>query len=274
MAKKEIKIKPFWYSDIWVFPKLITIITTLDKHGKVNAAPYSHIMQYDVMAKTPKMMLGLRQDSHTLTNIEDTGEFVINCPSFDYLDDMMETARFYPAGYNELEKTRFTEIPSIHVKPPSLKECPQIMECTVDSITHLEKSSGIVIANIKAIVMDEGLDEMDRAERLKAMNLPVGLGDQNRKYYYHTSTTDFAMHELKDPPNSAMSSEARTNLPWDDQAMQALMTVPPPVRKLVITQAEDWVEEHGWHDVTLDRFMAMGEELGIDDELLARFKID
>jgi len=31
--KKEIKIKPFWYSDIWLFPKLITIITTLDKEG-------------------------------------------------------------------------------------------------------------------------------------------------------------------------------------------------------------------------------------------------
>ena len=33
MAKEEIKIKPFWYSDIWLFPKLITVITTLDKDG-------------------------------------------------------------------------------------------------------------------------------------------------------------------------------------------------------------------------------------------------
>ena len=51
--KEEIKIKPFWYSDIWLWPKLITIITTLDKNGTVNAGPYSHIMQYDVMTKNP-----------------------------------------------------------------------------------------------------------------------------------------------------------------------------------------------------------------------------
>ena len=271
--KKEIKIKPFWYSDIWVFPKLITIITTLDKHGKVNAAPYSHIMQYDVMQKKPRIMLGMRQGSHTLTNIQDTGEFVINCPPFDYLDDMMETARFYPAGVNELDNTRFTQIPSRKVKPPSLQECPQIMECTVEEINLLEKSSGIIIANVEAIVMDEGLDEMDREQRLKAMNLPVGLGDHQRKYYYHTSTTDFSMHELKDAPDSIQAAEVRTEMEWDDGAMQALMSIPAPVRKLVIKEAEDYAQENGGDRVTLDLFIAMGEEFGIDDELLDRFKI-
>lgn len=271
--KKEIKIKPFWYSDIWVFPKLITIITTLDKHGKVNAAPYSHIMQYDVMQKNPRIMIGLRQDSHTLTNIQDTGEFVINCPPFDYLDDMMETARFYPAGVNELDNTRFTQIPSRKVKPPSLAECPQIMECTVEEINLLPKSSGIVIANIEAIVMDEGLDQMDRAERLQAMNLPVGLGDHQRKYYYHAPTTNFSVHELAEPPNSTQAADARTQMQWDDNAMQALMAIPAPVRKLVIKEAEDFATEKGDTEVTIERFIEMGEEFGIDDELLDRFKI-
>ena len=88
--KEEIKIKPFWYSDIWLWPKLITIITTLDKNGTVNAGPYSHIMQYDVMTKNPRMLIGFRQDSHTFVNIEETGEFVVNCPSASHLDDMME----------------------------------------------------------------------------------------------------------------------------------------------------------------------------------------
>ena len=64
--KKEAKIRPFWYSDVWLFPKLITIVTTLDEDGKVNAAPYSHIMQYDVMPKNPRIMVGMRQSSHTL----------------------------------------------------------------------------------------------------------------------------------------------------------------------------------------------------------------
>jgi hypothetical protein len=29
--KEEIKIRPFWYSDIWIFPKLINVITSLDE---------------------------------------------------------------------------------------------------------------------------------------------------------------------------------------------------------------------------------------------------
>jgi hypothetical protein len=38
--RAEIKIKPFWYSDFWLFPKLVTIVTTLDVNGRLNAAPY------------------------------------------------------------------------------------------------------------------------------------------------------------------------------------------------------------------------------------------
>ena len=84
------------------------------------------------------MIVGFRQDSHTFQNICATKEFVVNCPTADYLDDMMETARFFPEGVNELEHTRFTMIPSLHVKPPTIKECPQIAECVADEIIKLE----------------------------------------------------------------------------------------------------------------------------------------
>ena len=191
--KKEAKIRPFWYSDVWLFPKLITIITSLNKDGKINAAPYSHIMQYDVMAKNPRMIVGFRQDSHTFQNICETKEFVVNCPTADHLDDMMETARFFPEGVNELEHTKFTMIPSFHVKPPTIKECPQIAECVAEEIIKLEKSSGIVIAKIKALVFDEELIEMGREERIRKMNLPdrprrrkpAGLLSHHARPYLH-----------------------------------------------------------------------------------------
>lgn len=270
--KTEIKIKPFWYSDIWIFPKLITIITTLDKEGKVNAAPYSHIMQYDVMHKTPRMMVGFRKESHTFQNISDTGEFVINCPPADYLDDMMETARFWPAGVNELEHSRFTSIPSIKVKPPSIDECPQIMECTVDEIKVLHKSSGIVFGNIETIRVDEGLEKMDRAERIPAMNLPIGLGDQNRKYYYHAYIDRVVMHELVEPPGGQRGGEIRTTLDWDEDALRALMAVPVGVRKMVTEQVENFAKENGEERVTNARFAEMSEEYGMDEEFLDRFR--
>lgn len=270
--KEEIKIRPFWYSDIWLFPKLITIITSLDKQGRVNAAPYSHIMQYDVMAKNPRMIVGFRQESHSFENICATGEFVVNCPSADYLDDMMETARFWPEGVNELDHTRFTMIPSRKVKPPSIEECPQIAECTVDQIIHLEKSSGIIIANIEAIVMDEGLADMDRAERIPAMNLPVGLGDQSRRYYYHCTTENITMHELAEPPGGQQGGKIKMTMPWDEQGTAALMEVPVALRKMVCEQVEEFAAKKGAATVTSQHMRDMANEYGIDADLMARFE--
>jgi len=270
--KKEVKIRPFWYSDIWIFPKLITIITSLDKEGRVNAAPYSFIMQWDVMHFQPQMMLGFRQDSHTFQNICDTGEFVINCPSWDTLEDMMETARFWPAGVNELEHTNYTMIPSKKVKPPSIEECPQICECTVDEIIKLKKSNGIVIGNIEAIVVDEGLEEMGRPERIKAMNLPIGLGDEKRLDYYYCDTENVVMHRLKDTLQAYQGIDAKTAMEWDEGSSQALMQIPPGVRAMVISNTEDAAREKGHETVTLKFFQELAAEYGMDDEIMDRFR--
>jgi len=270
--KKEIKIRPFWYSDVWLFPKLVTVITSLDAQGRLNAAPYSHIMQYDVMHKRPRMILGFRQDSHTFENIVATGEFVINCPSADYLPDVMEAARFYPEGVNELEHTRFTPIPSTKVKPPTLKECPQIAECTVDEIIRLEKSSGIVIANIVAILVDDGIETMGREERIRAMNLPIGLGDADRVDYYYGLIDKIAHFKLKESPETyAATANLKTSLPWDDDAMAALMKVPAFVRKMVLGQVEKYATEKQAARVTLAHMTELMAEFGMDDAVMARF---
>jgi len=270
--KKEVKIRPFWYSDIWLFPKLITVVTTLDAKGGVNAAPYSHIMQYDVMAKNPRMIMGFRQDSHTFENICATKEFVINCPSADYVDDVMETARFYPEGVNELEHTRFTAIPSLKVKPPSLKECPQIAECVAEEIVRLDKSSGIVIAKIVALMFDEGLEEMDREARIRAMNLPVGLGDEARRDYFFATTKEMTFHTLKETPQGYAAVGLKVEMPWDDDAMQELMKVPPFVREMVTRQVERYTAKKGDARVTHAHMTGASSDLGMDDALMARFR--
>ncbi len=270
--KKEIKIKPCWYSDVWLFPKLITIITSLDAQGRVNAAPYSHIMQYDVMHKRPRMMVGFRQDSHTFENICATREFAVNCPPADYLEDVMETARFYPEGVNELQHTRFTPIPSKKVKPPSLKECPQIAECTVDEIVKLDKSSGIVIANIVAIVVDEELETMDREQRIRAMNLPIGLGDSDRVDYHYGIIDDIVTYKIKETPHSYVASvDLKTGIPWDDGAMADLMKIPAMVRKMVMGQTEKHARGQGSDRVTRQHMVELAAEFGMDEAVLARF---
>lgn len=72
-TKVSVPIKVFWYSDRIVWPKTVTIITTVNKEGVPNAAPLSGIMHYDNLDKQPRVMLHMRKFAHTIQNICDTG---------------------------------------------------------------------------------------------------------------------------------------------------------------------------------------------------------
>lgn len=181
MAKKTIPIKPFWYSDILVIPKVVTIITTINPQGVVNAAPYSLFVPYDIMHNHPQVLVGMRKFSHTYKNIVTTREFVVNFPSAEFLDDVMETSRFYREGMCELDHTKFTSIASQKVSPPSLKECKQHIECTLYKNYEIGPTQAKVIGDIAAIVVDEELVSLNRAKRISQLNLPVYMGDEKRK---------------------------------------------------------------------------------------------
>jgi flavin reductase (DIM6/NTAB) family NADH-FMN oxidoreductase RutF len=264
--KKTVPIKPFWYADVVVFPKLVTIVTTVNKEGIVNAAPYSAFMQYDSMDKNPRVIVGMTKFRHTYKNILATGEFVVNFPPADFLDGVMETCRFYPEGVSELDHTRFTPIPSQKVSPPSLKECGQIIECTLDKHYALDKIQAHVIGNVVALVFDEELIELGREERFKKLNLPISIGDEKRKYFYYGKVHEIEMHELSPPPKEdTVEEKIKTGMPWDEEALKALMDVPSAIREMVVEMSEDIVKQEGSDRMTYERYMKIIEEYAPKD---------
>jgi flavin reductase (DIM6/NTAB) family NADH-FMN oxidoreductase RutF len=264
--KKCIPIKPFWYSDVVVFPKMVTIITTVNKAGNVNAAPYSFFMQYDVLQQNPRVIVGMRKTSHTYQNIAATGEFVINFPPADFLDDVMETSRFFSKGVNELDYTRLTQIASQKVTPPSIKECGQIIECKLCKQYELDKVQGHVIGDIVALVFDEELIELGREERFRKLNLPISLGDEKRKFFYYGLIDTVEMHELKPPPKEDNAKDKiKTSIPWDKKALKALMDVPSAIREMVVEMSEDIIKKEGAERVTYERYMKLVEEYAPKD---------
>jgi flavin reductase (DIM6/NTAB) family NADH-FMN oxidoreductase RutF len=270
--KKTVPIKPFWYADVVVFPKVVTIITTLDEKGVVNAAPYAYFIHYDVMQHNPRVMVGMRKTTHTYQNIAATGEFVVNFPPADLLQDLMETARFYPKGINELENTRFTPIASQKVAPPSLKECGQIIECKLNKQYELDKVQAHVIGDVVALVFDEELIPLGREERFRRLNLPIGLGDEKRKYFYYGLIDRIEKHELKPPPKEEETGEAiKTEMPWDEEALKALRDIPSAIRAMVVEMSEDIIKKEGADRVTYERYMKLVEEYAPPD-LQDRFK--
>lgn len=272
--KRSIPIKPFWYSDVLVLPKLVTIITTVNKHGVVNAGPYSLFVPYDVMNKRPQVMIGMRKFSHTYKNILSTGEFVVNFPSADYLDEVMETSRFYPEGKSELEHTTFTLIPSQKVKPPSLKECGQHIECQLYKNYEIDKTQAKVIGTIVAIVVNEELLAVDRGERIKKLHLPIYMGDEKRRYFYFSTVNSAEMIELKPPPRvREQENEFTTKLAWEEEALQALNEIPSYVRAMVAEMTEDIVQKEGLNKVTYERFFNLMKEYA-PKEVLDRFETE
>ncbi len=177
----------FWYTHILVIPKFVSIVTTLDKGGKINAAPYSLGTPYNIGKKNPQILLGMRGSSHTCKNAIATEEFVLNFPSSSYLQDVMTTAQFMPKEENELEHTQFTTVPSKRVSPPSIRECSQHLECRLHNVMELDYGQVLVIGDIVEIVVDKSLIEMKRLDRIKAVDPPVYLGDEQRKHFYFST---------------------------------------------------------------------------------------
>jgi len=107
--KKTIIPEFLWHLDKLCICFQVTIITTMDAEGRVNAAPFGLVLPYSGDPERPQMMVGSNRIWHTAQNIEATGEFVINYPSFSLYSRVSECGRLYDEGVNELEKVKRTD---------------------------------------------------------------------------------------------------------------------------------------------------------------------
>ena len=127
------------------------------------------------------------------------------------------------------------------------------------------------IRNIVAIVVDEKIADMDRGQRIQAMNLPVGLGDEDRVEYFYGIMDNVVHHTLKEAPEGYQAAKLKTALEWDEPAMVALMKVPAMVRNMVMTQTEKHARSQGATRVTATHMRELAEEFGMDEAVLSRF---
>ena len=96
--KMSLELDTMWHVDalLQVFP--ITIVTTIDREGRINAAPYSLVLPFCSSSKNPQMLLISNKNWHTAKNIEATGEFVLNYPRAGQLKDVQRPHIFILPG--------------------------------------------------------------------------------------------------------------------------------------------------------------------------------
>ncbi len=110
-----------------VAPRPIGWVTSLNKDGAVNLAPYSF---FNAMSTDPHVVVfGSQGRKDSQANIEDTGEFVCNLATWDLRDAMNETSAMVDPSVNEMERAGLEAAPSRMVKPPRVAATPVALEC-------------------------------------------------------------------------------------------------------------------------------------------------
>ena len=150
-----------------IIPRPVALVTSLDKDGNANAAPYSF---FNGMSEDPPLIvLGLkRRDSgpkkDTARNIEETSEFVVNIVNWEMHQGMLVTAADFPEGVDEIPLAGFTTATCDLVKPPRIAEAPVAFECR------------------KFVTVQAGIDREIAIGEVVAMHVKDEIWDAERQY--------------------------------------------------------------------------------------------
>jgi len=176
-----------------VIPRPIAWISTVDAAGVNNCAPYSF---FNAFAEDPPLCMvsfGPRQDGltkHTLTNILDTGEFVVNLVDEATANAMHLSAEEIPQDESEFTKTGLTPAPALRVRHPRIAEAPISFECTVYKTLEITATRVFVFGEIVLLHARDGIIDPLTKRVDEAHYRPIGRLYANR---YCTTRQRFAL---------------------------------------------------------------------------------
>ncbi|RVC47731.1 MAG: flavin reductase family protein [Mesorhizobium sp.] len=132
-----------------VAPRPIGWISTIDRQGKINLAPYSFFNAFST--KPFIVWFSSEGEKDSATFAEETGEFVANLVSRELAQKMNSTAVDAPRGVSEFGYADLTMAPSRLVAPPRVAEAPAALECRVTEIIRPRaldgtQTSAVVVA--------------------------------------------------------------------------------------------------------------------------------
>jgi len=158
-----------------ISPRPIAFASTIDADGKSNLSPFSF---FNVFSANPPILIfsparRVRDNSikHTLENVYQVKEVVINVVNYTMAQQMSLASTEYAKGINEFEKAGFTMLKSDLVKPFRVAESPVQFECKVNEIMALGTEGGagnLIISEVLKIHISRAiLDKNDRIDQEK-----------------------------------------------------------------------------------------------------------
>ncbi len=112
-----------------VYPTPAALITSVDSEGKPNIITLGEVAM--VSLHPTRVSVGTRPATYSNGLIKATGEFVINFPTADMVNEVDFCGTKSGRDVDKFAETGLTPEPAVHVKPPLIKECPVNLECKV-----------------------------------------------------------------------------------------------------------------------------------------------
>ena len=150
-----------------VAPRPICFASTIDSEGNANLSPFSF---FNVFGSKPPILIfsparRVRDNTikHTLENVYETKEVVINIVNYNMVQQASLSSCEYPKGTDEFVKSGLTALKSDIVKPFRVKESPVQLECKVLQVIETGQEGGagnLIICEVVCMHIDDHvLDE-------------------------------------------------------------------------------------------------------------------
>ena len=172
-----------YYLQHVVAPRPICFASTIDKAGHVNHSPFSFFNLFSsnppVVVFSPSRRVRDNTTKHTLENVLEVPEVVINIVTYDMVQQTSLASCEFPKEVNEFIKAGFTKEPATLVKPPMVKESKVKMECKVVEVKSLGKEGGagnLVICEVLRMHIDDSLLDENRKLDQRKINHVARLG--------------------------------------------------------------------------------------------------
>ena len=174
-----------YYLQHGVAPRPVCFASTIDKAGNVNLSPFSFFNLFSsnppIVIFSPSRRVRDNSTKHTLENVLEVPEVVINIVTYDMIHQVSLASCEYPKEMNEFEKAGFTSEPATLVKPPMVKESKVNLECKVIEVKPLGIEGGagnLVICEVLRMHIDDSLlDDNKKMDQKKIHHIARLGGD-------------------------------------------------------------------------------------------------
>lgn len=186
-----------------ISPRPIAFVSTIDKKGIPNIAPYSFFNAFSsnppILVFSSNRRVEDNTTKDTLHNIKVNKEVVVNVVNYAIVRQMALAGISYPAEVDEFKKSGLTPLASDLVKPFRIKESPAHFECKVKEIITLGEHGGaghLIICDVLKVHISE--DVIDDKNRIDPHKIDL-VGRMGRAYYVRASGK--AVFDVHQPPN-------------------------------------------------------------------------